>query len=60
MEPLPLITGIYTVSPCLHADLVQRRTDVVDKLQDFESTIDPILSVLALPEVTKHFEESGK
>ena len=41
-------------------ELLERRTDVVDKLQEFEAAIDPIVSVLALPEVTKHFEESGK
>lgn len=43
----------------LSLDLVERRTSVVDKLQDFEMTIDPILSVLGLPEVTKHLEESS-
>lgn len=44
----------------LPADLVERRGAVVDKLQEFEATIDPILSVLGQPEVTKHMEDSGK
>ena len=45
----------------LHAvEFLERRTDVVEKLQEFETAIDPIVAVLALPEVTKTFEESGK
>ena len=44
----------------LYVELVEKRAVVVDKLQDFELTIDPILTVLGLPEVTKHLEESGK
>lgn len=55
-----LSTCFSLVSFSVIAELLEKRTSVVDKLQEFETTIDPILSVLTHPEVTKHFEESGK
>ena len=33
---------------------------MVERLQEFEQKIDPILGILSLPEVTKHMEEIGK
>ena len=40
-------------------DLVERRVSVVEKLQDFEHTIEPILAIFSDPEVVGHLE-SGK
>ena len=39
-------------------DLVERRAEVVEKLEEFEAVIDPILTILAKPEVSKHLESS--
>ena len=63
-----LIPKVTTLSACMcvcsrspmTTDLQKRRTEVVDKLQEFEMTIDPILTILTDAEVVKHLEESGK
>ena len=44
---------------CVCIDLVERRVSVVEKLQDFEHTIEPILAIFSDPEVVGHLE-SGK
>lgn len=43
----------------LHTDLLARRTEVVDKLHEFEEAMDPILGMLGDPEVSQLIE-SGK
>ena len=42
----------------MSVDLLERRAEVVEKLEDFETVIDPILTILAKPEVSKHLESS--
>lgn len=44
---------------CFSSDLLERRTEVVDKLHDFEEAMDPILAMLGDPEVSQLIE-SGK
>ena len=43
----------------LHTDLLARRSEVVDKLHEFEEAMDPILGMLGDPEVSQLIE-SGK
>ena len=52
---------MYSESVCsvYITDLVERRVSVVEKLQDFEHTIEPILAIFSDPEVVGHLE-SGK
>lgn len=49
------VQGVSIVS-YLCIELLERRAEVVDKLEEFEGVIDPILVILSHPEVSKHLE----
>ena len=65
--PLPPSMGVsmlisissICVKSLFHTDLLARRTEVVDKLHEFEEAMDPILAMLGDPEVSQLIE-SGK
>lgn len=55
---LHYITIIYFTWYVRYKELLERRAEVVGKLDEFETVIDPILTILVHPEVSKHLESS--
>lgn len=49
----------FCVEYLFYVDLLARRSEVVDKLHEFEEAMDPILAMLGDPEVSQLIE-SGK
>ena len=55
--PLPLLCLCVSISALCAPELLRKRQHVVEKLQEFEETIDPIVQLFEDPEVQEYLEQ---